>query len=234
MRRPGQIMIGAGFFLLLILGVLPLGHNMLVKFEQHIQPPVTLPADIDGILVLGGALDTDISAARNMPALNAAADRVMAGIALAQRYPEAVLVFSGGNNSLRSGGAPETLYVHQMLDDIGYDTRAVFFEDESRNTHENIVFTRRLLMPQPEETWILVTSAWHMPRAAAVMHSMGWPGKVLFWPVDYRTDGVARAWPLKFDVDDNMDKTSLALHEAIGWLTYRLTGRINPRGENWE
>ncbi|MBU0858693.1 MAG: YdcF family protein, partial [Alphaproteobacteria bacterium] len=223
-----------GFFLLLVLGVLPLGHNILVKLEQHIQPPATMPADIGGILVLGGSLDTGVSGARNMPALNGAADRVLAGVTLAQRYPEAVLVFSGGNNNLSGGGAPETLYVHQLLNDIGYDTRSVFFEDESRNTHENIVFTRKLLMPQPEETWILVTSAWHMPRAAAVMHSMGWPGKVLFWPVDYRTDGVARAWPPAFDVADNMDKTALALHEGIGWLTYRLTGRINPRGEKLE
>ena len=114
---------------------------------------------------------------------------------------------------------------------IGADTRPVFFEDESRNTHENIVMTMRLLQPQPDETWVLITSAWHMPRAAAVMHSMGWPGRVLYWPVDYRTGGRLLWWPERFDVTDNMDKAALALHELAGWLTYRLTGRINPRGE---
>jgi hypothetical protein len=63
------------------------------------------------------------------------------------------------------------------------------------------------------------------------MHSMGWPGKVIYWPVDFRTDGKKRIVPPDLDVLSNMDKASIALHERLGWVTYRLTGRINPRGE---
>lgn len=228
-------MLGAcGFLLLLALGVFPVGHNMLVTLEGRLPAPQNMPARVHGILVLGGAVDTRVSAARGVVALTGAAERIFAGVELSRTYPEAVLAYSGGDNEGGGANNPEAPYIEAMLNRAGIDTRHVFFEDESRNTHENIVNAMRLFMPQPDETWVLVTSAWHMPRAAAVIHSMGWPGKVVYWPVDYRTDGKKRMLPRTLDVRDNMNKAAIALHERWGWLVYRLTGRINPRGEKLE
>lgn len=235
MRRFGRFVMGTGIAVFVAFGALPLGHNMMVGLEKQFSAPAAadMPGDIDGILVLGGAFNMDVSAARAAPALNAAAERLVAGVDLARRYPEAVLVFSGGNNRLLSDGTmeAESVWTSHFLQSVGFDHRYVFFEEESRNTHENLRFSMALALPQPEETWVLVTSAWHMPRAAAVMQSMGWPSKVIYWPVDYRTDGKIRMVPPDLDVLSNMDKASIALHEGLGWITYRLTGRINPRGE---
>lgn len=235
LRRTGRFLMGVGIAVFIAFGLLPVGHNMIVGLEDRFAPPAAqaMPADLDGILVLGGAFNMDVSAARGLPALNPAAERLVAGVELGRRYPEAVLVFAGGSNALLHDGTvvPESVWTEQFLESVGFDRSHVFFEEESRNTHENLRFAMMLALPQPDETWVLVTSAWHMPRAAAVIHSMGWPGKVIYWPVDFRTDGEMRISPPDLDVLSNMDKASIALHERLGWLTYRLTGRINPRGE---
>ena len=231
-QRLSSCFLVAGAAIFIIAGFFPIGHNVLVLLEGRIVRTADMPGDLDGLLVLGGSVDTVVGAARGQPTLNASAERIIAGIQLARRYPEAVLTYSGGTNVM--GDAPhntEAVYIQELIAAIGGDPRPVFFEDESRSTYENISKTMRLLQPQPDETWVLVTSAWHMPRAAAVMQSIGWPGRVLYWPVDYRTDGRIVWWPDKLDVAGNMDKAALALHETVGWLTYRLTGRINPRGE---
>ncbi len=235
-RRAGRGVVWAGLGVFVAFGLTPAGHNMLARLEGKFAPPAMqdMPADLDGILVLGGAFNMDVSAARGLPAMNAAAERLVSAVELARKYPEAVLAFSGGSNVLRTrDGAvtTEAMWTEQFMDMIGFDHTGVFFEEESRNTHENLRKSMALLIPQPDETWVLVTSAWHMPRAAAVMQSMGWPGKVIYWPVDFRTDGRARIVPPDLDVLSNMDKSTIALHERLGWLTYRLTGRINPRGE---
>ena len=235
LRRAGRFLLWAGIGLFIGFGLLPAGHNMMTGLEARFTPPSPqdMPPDLDGILVLGGAFNMDVAAARSTPALNAAAERLVAGVELGRRYPEAVLVFSGGNNALLKDGTmvPESVWTEQFMQEVGFDHRHVFFEEDSRNTHENLRYSMALAMPQPDETWVLVTSAWHMPRAAAVMQSMGWPGKVIYWPVDFRTDGRKRILPPDLDVLSNMDKASIALHERLGWVTYRLTGRINPRGE---
>jgi uncharacterized SAM-binding protein YcdF (DUF218 family) len=230
-RRAARVLIGAGIALYLVFGFLPLGYDAMVWLESR-HPRPEAPAHVDGILVLGGSLETRTGATRNVLSMNDRGERVLEGLALARRYPYAVLVYSGGNNSLRGGADnPETTHVEALLTSLGVDPMPVFFEEESRNTYENIVNSIRLAQPQPDETWLLVTSAWHMPRAAAIAHSVGWPSRLVYWPVDYRTDGVYRALPQKLEVGKNFDNLSLSLHEGLGWLTYRLTGRINPRGE---
>jgi uncharacterized SAM-binding protein YcdF (DUF218 family) len=55
---------------------------------------------------------------------------------------------------------------------------------------ENAIFTRDLVQPQPGQTWVLVTSAWHMPRAVETFERNGWTGLVP-WPVDFRSGGQA-------------------------------------------
>lgn len=230
-RRPGQFVAGLGVGIFVAFGIMPVGHNMMAGLEAKFAAPLpmAMPETIDGILVLGGAFNMDVSAARGVPALNAAAERLLAGVELARRYPDAALVFSGGSHTLRHGdAATEAQWTKDFLQSIGFDSAQAQFEEKSRNTYENLSLSKELLKPQAGQTWILVTSAWHMPRAAAVMQSVGWQGHVIFWPVDFRTDGLIRILPPDLDVASNMDKTSIALHERLGSLTYRLTGRINP------
>lgn len=231
--RWGRGLIGIAVALYVFIGIFPAGYDGLVWLEGRHPRPAVLPARADGILILGGSIDTKLSTARDTVAMTSQAERIFEGLVLARKYPYAVLVYSGGDNRFLAGGDPdpETAHIEVMLAELGIDPLPVFFEDESRNTFENIQNSMRLAQPQPEETWILVTSAYHMRRAASVMQSIGWPSSVVYWPVDYRTDGQYRFLPDKLDVGRNFDNANVALHELLGWLTYRFTGRINPRGE---
>lgn len=220
-RRAGLWLQGAGLAVLVAGGILPLGHNALTGLESRYDAPAAMPDDVDGILILGGSVDTEIGAERQTFILNDAAERLVAGVMLARHYPRAQIVFSGGNSSLRGTGETEAQNVARFLRAAGLAEGRAVFEDRSRNTVENIAFSKVLAGPRAGQRWILVTSAWHMKRAMAVMHRAEWPGEIVPWPTDYRTDGKKRLWPGRFDVKDNMDKAGLALHETIGSLTYR-------------
>lgn len=231
-RRGGHILMGAGILWLVLFGVLPVGHNIMVQLEGRFARPRDMPATVDGIIVLGGSLNVEVTEIRRTASLNNSAERILAGVELSRRYPDAALVFSGGDGRLMGeGDYAEQTYIEEVLHQVGFDTAPVLFETDSRTTYENLRNSLRQFEPEADGTWVLVTSAWHMPRAAAVMRSMDWPGTVIYWPVDYRTDGETKYLPSSFDTVSNMDKSSIALHEVLGWLTYRLTGRINAKGE---
>ena len=95
-------------------------------------------------------------------------------------------------------------------------------EDKSRNTEENAVFTKRLVDPKPGERWLLVTSAWHMPRSVGAFRRAGW--EVLPWPVDYRS-GASYGETLENSLPDKLGNLDGAVHEWLGMLGYRLMGR---------
>jgi uncharacterized SAM-binding protein YcdF (DUF218 family) len=139
---------------------------------------------------------------------------------LGHRYPDAKLVYSGG-------GAPfeatfkEADAARMVLDELGFDTTHVIFERQSRNTYENVVFSKTLLAPKPGETWLLVTSAWHMPRAVAVFQHQGWP--VVPYPVDYTTDG-HYDFDIELDFNGRMGDTARAVKEWLGLIAYRIYG----------
>ena len=223
--RSGRAALWSGLALAaaLALTILPLGAPLLAALED--QYPPTPPLDrVDGIIVLGGAEDLAAWEDRGAPGLNDAGERVIAGAALARRFPQARLVLSGGTGSLirsedHRGPSAVTLAFWQEL---GVPETQMTFEDKSRNTSENARLTLALVMPQPGETWVLVTSAWHMPRAMETFRRAGWTG-VVPWPVDFRT-GTGQGWP-GWRLDDHLEILNVALKEYLGLLVYRLVGK---------
>lgn len=205
----------------LILSVLPVGRWLLQPLEDRVALPRSLPARIDGIIVLGGSIDIEVSAGRGVPSLNPAAERLIAGAMLARSYPEARLVFSGGNNALLPGGVPEADFAERLLLDWGVSPERLTIERASRTTRENAANLTTMLAPKPGENWLLVTSAWHMPRAVGTFRRLGWT--VIPYPVDYRTSGGPA--PLKpLDPIQGFDELSTALHEWLGLAAYRMVG----------
>jgi uncharacterized SAM-binding protein YcdF (DUF218 family) len=96
----------------------------------------------------------------------------------------------------------------------------ILVEGRSRNTVENALFAQKLAQPKPGETWILVTSATHMPRAVGCFRHIGW--SVVPYPVDFRSDA---PWSLEAVVlSRNLALFELAFHEWVGLVTYRLLG----------
>ncbi len=185
--------------------------------SENMPPP-------KGIIVLGGAADEQITRARDQVTLNEAATRMTEGAALARLYPQALLVFSGGSSALIDNSAREAAVARRLWRELGVPESRMLFEDRSRNTYENAVFTKRLVNPQKGEKWLLVTSAYHMPRAIGVFRASGMEPQA--FPVDYRTTGDARDLRPPGDGARAMIDFEGAAREWIGLLAYRLTGRI--------
>jgi uncharacterized SAM-binding protein YcdF (DUF218 family) len=223
-RRWGRwpILAGLGFYVLLIL--LPLHAWVQLPLEERFPRPAAMPARVDGIIVLGGAVDQIMSEARGLPALNGAAERMIEPVILLRRYPEARLVFTGGQGSLVRGGLSEADVARSLWTGMGIPPERMLFEDASRNTHENAVLTHRLLRPQPGETWLLITSASHMPRSVGVFRAAGW--SVVPWPVNYRT-GRSLAADLETSFPERLREFEWGSREWVGLVAYWLMGRTD-------
>ncbi len=219
-RRAGRIVVTLSVAGFLLIAVFPIGKFMLVPLENRF-PPATLPAKIDGIVVLGGEVNQRLSAARHIPILKGSAGRMTAFVALARRYPGAKLAFTGGSALLGRPDLTEAPVARAFFASQGLDTARIAFEDHSRNTWENAVDTKALMHPAPGETWLLITSADHMARAYGCFSRVGW--KVVPYPVDYLTDGSYDFAP-GFALAGGLARLDLALHEWVGLVVYRLMG----------
>lgn len=202
----------------------PLGLMMMSVLENRFPKPA-LPDRIAGIVVLGGSFDTIIARTRGEPELNDAADRVTAAVALARRYPEARVIFSGGAANILADDITESAVARQFFDEIGLPAGRLELEDRSRNTIENARFSRALANPQPGETWLLVTSAYHMPRSVGCFRAEGFD--VLAYPVDYSTPTGTEIYRPSTATVRNVEKVHFAIREYLGLLAYRVSGRID-------
>ena len=205
---------GAALFLLM-LSFTPAGRLSLAPLEDrfpHRQPV----APVDGIIVLGGALIPDASASLHRPVLGVSGERLTAMIELARTWPGARLVFSGGSGSVLHPDFREADYVPAFAASMGLDPSRVILERDSRNTWENALYSKRMIQPRETERWVLVTSAWHMPRAVGCFRAAGW--NVIPYPVDYQS--VPRdEWPV-FDLLHQLSLFSLAAKEWVGLFAY--------------
>jgi len=216
-RRSGRWLLWLTLIPLVTITLFPVGNVLLRPLETRFLQP-ELPAEIGGIIVLGGGEITEQSLRWQQPQFNASADRVMAMLPLMQRYPQAPVIFSGGSGSLLRPEYRGGDVVAQWLTSIGQAER-VMIERHSRNTHENARESRRLLHTPPQAPWLLVTSAYHMPRAVGVFRHQQWP--VIPWPVDYFS-GEDRYRPALWK---NLRDFSVACREWLGLGVYYLTGK---------
>lgn len=223
-RRLAGVSLSVLFGGTLALTLLPLGDLLLEPLEARF--PARPPLDrVDGIIVLGGAEQTGAYRQWGGTQLNEAGERLTEGALLALRFPEARLVFSGGSASVgrSEDSADPSRMVRDLWLGLGVPPDRIVLEDASRNTAENAELTRALVAPAPGETWVLVTSAFHMPRAHAAFAREGWEGLVA-WPVDHRSGdlaGLRGIWRL----DRNLMGANLAVKEYLGMIAYRVLGQ---------
>jgi uncharacterized SAM-binding protein YcdF (DUF218 family) len=223
-RRIGKFLAVASFVLFGLAGFLPTGRLLVRPLENRFPPwEATLGAPA-GIIVLGGAIVPNLSRNRDQPAVNQAADRVIALAKLARQYPSARIIYSSGNAALFPGGPAEADSLLPLLDIFGVPRDRVELETVSRNTAENAALSKEIAKPKPGERWLLVTSASHMPRAVGCFRRAGFP--VEAYPVNWHTSRRARlALPDNFA--SGLGQTDFAVHEWSGLLAYWLTGRTS-------
>jgi len=211
---------GLGFYLL---AASPVPNLLMLPLEQRFAREQLSGPPVTGILILGGGEDAAIADARATHALNEAGERITEAVALAQLLPSARVVFTGGAAALFPGQPTEADAVHKMLIQMGVARNRITVEDRSRDTWENAIFTKMLVKPKADERWLLVTSAWHMPRSVGVFRTAGFA--VEPWPVDYRTTGWGDATTISKSPADGLRRLDIVLREYGGLAAYWLSGR---------
>ena len=233
--RFGRVLALAAILILVGAATLPLGVLLIAPLEDRFPaPPSDLPPP-EGIIVLGGAIDDVTSDARGQTVFDEGGERITEAVILAKRYPEARVVYTGGTASFIPGApSTEALRARELMAQMGVAPDRITIEDKSRNTEENARFTAAIVDPEPSQRWIIVTSAFHMPRAMGVFEKAGF--RPIAYPVAFRTLG---RWPddlrLNYWPGRNLRIFELALHEWIGLAAYWASGRIDhlfPGPEN--
>ena len=220
-RRRGELLVVIAAIGLLLLAVAPIGSVMMLVLEQRFPRPPALPERVDGIVVLGGGVDPRISLAYGEAVFNGSIARVITGAALARHHPEAKLALVGGEGEFFPVGFAEARATSSFMLEEGIAATRIISEERSRSTHENAVFAKELIRPGPSQNWVLVTSAFHMPRAIAAFRAVDW--QVIPYPVDFKVDP-RTGLRANFNLLDGLGMSTTAGKEWAGLIGYRLLG----------
>ncbi|MFG1428269.1 YdcF family protein [Roseixanthobacter glucoisosaccharinicivorans] len=223
LRRTPSLILAFAVLGMFLTGFSPLANYLVSPLEERFPPYVSDGKPVDGIIMLGGAEVPDVALARGITAVNDAAERIIVFAALARQYPQARLVVAAGSTAAGDMVAPEAEAERKALQDVGVDLSRVVFEQRSRNTIENAAFSKALVNPQPGQKWLLVTSAFHMPRAIACFRAVDFP--VTAYPVDYRTVRTDVLDTPFTRVAQGQDLMDIATREWVGLAAYYFAGK---------
>ncbi len=216
----GRALVSIALLSLGLIAVLPVEQWAIRPLEERFPAPADL-AKLNGIIVLGGAVDAALSVDRGQPSLNDAAERMTQAVVLARKFPEAKLVFTGGPIPTDPAGPREADAAKLFFTALGVDPAHMQFESESRTSWENAEFTQAIVHPAEGEVWLLVTSAMHMPRAIGTFRAAGLD--LVAYPVGYKSyHGEIRRMSRFVERLQLLDE---AAHEWVGLAYYRLRGR---------
>ena len=185
-RFPSRRFILGLFFILLLIMALKVSGSLLLRpletrFPVWRQTPT---GQVVGIVILGGFhLDSHVASALDSHVASewsdirsGMAERVMETVRLSKLYPKAKILYSGGGAEAQLG--------KKVLMRLGVERERIIIEDRSRNTAENARLSKIVAAPKQSEKWLLVTSAYHMPRAMGAFRAVGFP--VEADPVDFQ------------------------------------------------
>lgn len=227
-RRLATVLVGAATLTFLLLSFTPIAFWAVQPLEARFPRPDVLSPPPDGIIILGGAFDPSAEVGHgDAISLNEAAERITEIPRLAKLYPNARIVYTGGSDvALPPGVVPEAEGARRLLIEAGIAPDRITIEDKSLTTWENAVLTKQIINPAPGSRWLLVTSAFHVPRAVGVFRKAGWPG-IIAYPTDYRAPSAADRTPWRLVATDNLQLVEFAVKEYLGLFGYYVTGRTD-------
>jgi uncharacterized SAM-binding protein YcdF (DUF218 family) len=228
--RWGRRFVSIGAVLLLVVGLSPLGNALILPLEDRFpRADLDQPPPPTGIIILGGAEDRSVGNARKALTLNEAGERLLEGAILANRFPETKIAFSGGDAGILYKSDSEAEGAAALLTKLGIPRDRLILESNARDTYENAVFLRKEWEKRgeldPSKRWLLITSAYHMPRSMGTFRAAGF--EVEPWPVDYRTRGKEDLTRPFDKVSEGLRRVDTATREWVGLLAYWLTGRTD-------
>lgn len=213
----------AGITLLIACGFGPVGNILILPLEERFERG-PLPEEIAGVIMLGGFEQSGVTAARGQLNLNESAERLTESIRIALIRPRATVVFTGGDATVIGEGPGSAAGpIGDYLAAVGIPSERTLLEQRSRTTWENAFYLQDMLKPQPGQRYVLVTSAFHMPRSVGTFRKLGFD--VVPWPVDFRTRGTFDVLTFSSSSPSGLERVDLAFKEWVGLLAYWATGR---------
>ena len=200
-----------------LLGMTPLWNSLLFDLVTKIKRAA--PDQISGIIFLGGAIDELTTEAHDDVTLGNAAERMTATLGLMRLYPNAPVIFTGFSGRLVRGKLSESDVALRFFKEIIGSTERILLENRSRNTIENARYTKKLTTFAETGPWLLVTSAFHMPRAFEIFsdHQID----VMPYPTDFRSNHSDSGF--RWNLAKGASQLKTLMHEWIGITVYRLT-----------
>jgi len=209
--------------LFLFFGYIPLSNFLLSKIEDYIQPSKYPIQQLTGVVVLGGSFQTGLeSKERNQVFLNSSAERLTRTLEIYKKNPRILILFSGFSNEISPQGWNEKDMAKKFFLDQGVKLDNLLFENQSRNTFENIKYSKDIIANY-KGTWGLITSANHMPRSFFTFKKQG----LILEPisVDYKTGTSGMFW-LNFDISLSLTNWNIIFRELIGIAYYKVTNKL--------
>ncbi|HEY9017133.1 YdcF family protein [Thiomicrospira sp.] len=216
------ILIPTAFVSALVLAY-PVGDWLIQPLEKRFAKPYLMPEKVDGIIILGGGEDLKRSLSWGVAELGLGGDRYVATKYLADLYPDVPVIFTGGSGSiyLQDSGREASISA-DLFQQMGLDSQRLILESNSRNTFEN--FGNIQPITRPGGQYLLVTSAFHMPRSVGIARQFGLD--VIPYPVDYRSNH-ADYRHVDFDLFDHLKTLESGWREWIGLSVYYWTGKTS-------
>ena len=217
-----KILLSAVSFTFILIAFFPLGEWLLNPLESHFITNPTLPAKLDGIIVLSGSEEPELSHIWNQVEVGATAERNLAFLNLARRYPKAKLIFTGGTGRLTNQRYKAADVAKTLFEQQNFNINKIKFESKSRNTFENATYSKKVAKPLKNENWVLITTSWHMPRSIGIFCKINWP--TIPYPVDHQTRK-GNLYRVNFDLAKNLSILKIGIKEWLGLFAYYLSGK---------
>ena len=224
LRRLSLIIFLINFVFIVIISFLPIGSYLIYKIEKEYHSYIKPPEQVDGILILGGATNPLLFNEYNQISLNGSAERLVESVMIIKKFEKAKVIFSGGSGVVNRSDLGHSKVAKSFYKKIGIEIEKIIFEDDSRNTYENIIYSKKIANPKINENWLLITSASHMKRALLIGSKHNW--NLIPYPVDFKTRKKFKLTP-NLSLLSNLNSFQEGSHEWLGLTSYYLMNRTN-------
>ena len=221
-RRLSLIIYLINFIFIALISFLPIGSYLTYIIEKEFHTNTKIPERVDGILILGGATNPLLFKEFDQISLNGSAERLVESVMIIRKFEKAKVIFSGGSGIVNRSDLGHSQVAKLFYKQMGVDTNKIFFEDKSRNTHENIIYSKKIAKPKKNENWLIITSAFHMKRALFIAEKNNW--KLIPYAVDFKNVKEFKLTP-NLNLLSNLNSFQSGLHEWLGLVSYYLMGR---------
>ncbi len=224
LRKLSLIIFLINFVFITLISFLPIGSYLIYKIEKEYHSYIKPPDQVDGILILGGATNPLLYNEYDQISLNGSSERLVESVFIIKKFDRAKVIFSGGSGILNRPDFNHAQVAKSFYKKIGIEIDKIIFESNSRNTHENIIYSKKIANPKINENWLLITSASHMKRALLIADKNNW--ELIPYAVDFKNIKDFKFIP-NLNLLSNLNSFQQGSHEWLGLVSYYLMGRTN-------